>query len=633
MPWQGVELLTFRLRATTPRAPFELRRIESRRAGRLDGASSAGGPCLVRRGGRGHARSTTARCCGPAIGSTARRSSRRRRRPSSSRPRYACRVDDVRNYVLTRDGVRASAGADAGDRSWEVPHEQAGRRRDQPPSRTSTRSRCPPCGTASSPSAARCATSSTGRRRATSSRSCTTWRPASGTSRAAPSRCPKARRRCSCRRASRCVHHGQVGSSTLQPGDVILRNDPYKGYCNHLPDWGFFRPVFYKDELLFIVLTRGHQMDTGGAFPGGYFPNGYDIHAEGIMIPPIKIVDARRRADGRAGAHLEQRPLARGRQDRQLRPDGRAQGRREPDRRAARQVRQGRASSSASRRCSIAWRPSVRSQLRPVPDGTCSGESSTDDDGTVLDEQVTVRCDATIKGDELILDFSRSDGLRKGFVNCTYSSTYSRAVAGSFLYFDSDARGVPQRGLDAAGHGHRAGGDRGQRHVPGHGRWLARERGHPGARGDRQRAVQGDARQGHRGLGSATRPLHRGCRTRAPASATSRRRPTPTAARARSTASTATRARWACPASAPSTAGRVEEIEIRFPWRTVKWHFLPDLSGAGRVARRLRHALGGREPRRRRGRGDRLVRRRPDPAARRARRRGRAAVADVHPAR
>ena len=78
----------------------------------------------------------------------------------------------------------------------------------------------------------------------------------------------------------------------LRPGDVILCNDPYKGYCNHLPDWGFFRPVFYRDELLFIVLTRGHQMDTGGAFPGGYFPNGYDIHAEGIMIPPIKVFDA-----------------------------------------------------------------------------------------------------------------------------------------------------------------------------------------------------------------------------------------------------------------------------------------------------------------------------------------------------
>jgi N-methylhydantoinase B len=28
--------------------------------------------------------------------------------------------------------------------------------------------------------------------------------------------------------------------------------------------------------------------------------------------------------------------------------------------------------------------------------------------------------------------------------------------------------------------------------------------------------------------------------------------------------------------------GSVEEVEIRFPWRTVRYHYLPDLSGAGR---------------------------------------------------
>ena len=35
-------------------------------------------------------------------------------------------------------------------------------------------------------------------------------------------------------------------------------------------------------------------MDTGGSFPGGYFPNAYDIHAEGLCIPPIKIYRRRR---------------------------------------------------------------------------------------------------------------------------------------------------------------------------------------------------------------------------------------------------------------------------------------------------------------------------------------------------
>src|SRR3989304_798257 len=73
----------------------------------------------------------------------------------------------------------------------------------------------------------------------------------------------------------------------LSPGDVLLTNDPYHGGHNcHLPDWGFFRPIFYRGELLFFTLARAHQQDTGGAFPGGYFPDGYDIHSEGIWITP-----------------------------------------------------------------------------------------------------------------------------------------------------------------------------------------------------------------------------------------------------------------------------------------------------------------------------------------------------------
>ena len=78
----------------------------------------------------------------------------------------------------------------------------------------------------------------------------------------------------------------------IHPGDVFLTNDPYHGGHNtHLPDWGYIRPIFYNGELLFFTLCRGHQMDTGGSFPGGYFPNGYDIHAEGLIIPPIKVFD------------------------------------------------------------------------------------------------------------------------------------------------------------------------------------------------------------------------------------------------------------------------------------------------------------------------------------------------------
>ncbi|MBI4291404.1 MAG: hydantoinase B/oxoprolinase family protein, partial [Betaproteobacteria bacterium] len=78
----------------------------------------------------------------------------------------------------------------------------------------------------------------------------------------------------------------------------------------------------------------------------------------------------------------------------------------------------------------------VRAEIAAMPDGKYSGESSTDDDGTVLDEPVTVRVDVTIKGDEITLDFSRSDAQRPGFINSVYASTYARAVAGVIIYMD-----------------------------------------------------------------------------------------------------------------------------------------------------------------------------------------------------
>src|SRR5258705_406306 len=47
-------------------------------------------------------------------------------------------------------------------------------------------------------------------------------------------------------------------------------------------------------SLQMISRDMRHIMDAGGAFPGGYFPNGYDIHAEGICVPPIKIIEGGR---------------------------------------------------------------------------------------------------------------------------------------------------------------------------------------------------------------------------------------------------------------------------------------------------------------------------------------------------
>ena len=372
----------------------------------------------------------------------------------------------------------------------------------------------------------------------------------------------------------------KFGVDGLRPGDVILCNDPYKGYCNHLPDWGFFRPIFYRDELLFIVLTRGHQMDTGGSFPGGYFPNGYDIHAEGIMIPPIKIVEeGRERTDvleliwnnvrWPAGVRIDNYALMAGLKVAENRV-------------VAMLDKYGRDTilDSVDEMLDRTER-SVRAQLAEVPDGTYYGESGTDDDGTTLDEQVWVRLEATVRGDELVLDFSKSDAQRKGFVNCVYSSTYSRAVAGSFLFFDS-----------ALAEFHNEGSMRPITVVapPGsvvNAQYPATVGGSPVNVGTQvleatcdalskampHKAVAGwGRRRGHYIAGVDPRSGERYVQTTTDADG-------------------GAGAVWGYDGYEGALGmsglgsinrGSVEEIEIRFPWRTVRWHFLPDLSGAGR---------------------------------------------------
>ena len=60
----------------------------------------------------------------------------------------------------------------------------------------------------------------------------------------------------------------------LQPGDMIITNDPYKG-GSHLPDITLIEPVFAtschdqtSQDPLFYVVNRAHHADVGGTNPG-----------------------------------------------------------------------------------------------------------------------------------------------------------------------------------------------------------------------------------------------------------------------------------------------------------------------------------------------------------------------------
>ena len=53
----------------------------------------------------------------------------------------------------------------------------------------------------------------------------------------------------------------------LEPGDVILVNDPYVG-GTHLNDVTIIYPVFRDGRLIFFPAVRAHWADVGGMVPG-----------------------------------------------------------------------------------------------------------------------------------------------------------------------------------------------------------------------------------------------------------------------------------------------------------------------------------------------------------------------------
>ncbi|MDY6821069.1 MAG: hydantoinase B/oxoprolinase family protein [Deferribacterota bacterium] len=74
-------------------------------------------------------------------------------------------------------------------------------------------------------------------------------------------------------------------------GDMVILNDPYKG-GTHIPDITIISPIFIKGEEgpQFFVANRAHHSDVGGKSSGS-MPLSTEIFQEGLIIPPLKIVE------------------------------------------------------------------------------------------------------------------------------------------------------------------------------------------------------------------------------------------------------------------------------------------------------------------------------------------------------
>ena len=76
----------------------------------------------------------------------------------------------------------------------------------------------------------------------------------------------------------------------IHDGDMFLANDPWVGAA-HQQDVMLICPVFWEGELFCWVTNCLHQYDVGGITPSSFCPAAESAYDEGILIPPVKIVE------------------------------------------------------------------------------------------------------------------------------------------------------------------------------------------------------------------------------------------------------------------------------------------------------------------------------------------------------
>ena len=76
----------------------------------------------------------------------------------------------------------------------------------------------------------------------------------------------------------------------INEGDMFIANDPWVGAA-HQQDVMLLCPVFWEGELFCWITNCLHQYDIGGITPGSFCPSAESVYEEGLMLPPLKIIE------------------------------------------------------------------------------------------------------------------------------------------------------------------------------------------------------------------------------------------------------------------------------------------------------------------------------------------------------
>jgi len=211
------------------------------------------------------------------------------------------------------------------------------------------------------------------------------------------------------------------GPGRLQAGDMLVANDPYGGGV-HLNDITLITPVHHDGALVGYVANLAHHVDVGGGAPAsvGTFR---EVFQEGVIIPSVRLVER-----GAIVDDVFRLILAQIRSKRETGGDFRAQvaanntGRRRIEALVERFGWDG-FDQYVAELLAYAERRG-RSEIARLPRGSFAVEGVVDNDGFT---EKPVRLCARIEIDDegVLFDLTGCDPQRRAPVNSTFAQTYS----------------------------------------------------------------------------------------------------------------------------------------------------------------------------------------------------------------
>ncbi len=218
-----------------------------------------------------------------------------------------------------------------------------------------------------------------------------------------------------------------IGRENLRPGDVILCNDPYNGGGTHCPDLVTLCPVFSEGEIQGWAAFRGHTVDMGGIYPGGWYSDTTEIFQEGFRLPPVKLL-----VEGVPNEDVFRLIRTNTRVPDAVLGDIRAMvaGVRKGSQRFSDVIDQFglKTTQNGLSELLVQGERMARAAVRRIPDGVYEAEAILDGDGNddaPLDDKLLLKLKITISGDEMIADFTGTGPQNRGPMNTPEPSTIS----------------------------------------------------------------------------------------------------------------------------------------------------------------------------------------------------------------